>query len=214
MDIKITQAQNWAYVYKNIFEVMSSNKQFEKEHSLKQVAKELNEVEALYTQLTAKDKLVNAIQGLMSLEEYENNHNPIADGRHNSDKVQDILDSLINKGIEVALTEAKCDVESKMQKYGKNAAQTLYNWALMNKMNTDSMTNWLELLSRTDEKDADEGTVYRRVMQTADLISQIGEIATVGYKESETEADKAYYAELKQTASQARELLIREPATV
>ena len=214
LDIKITQAQNWAYVYENIFEVMSSNKQFEKEHSLKQVAKELNEVEALYTQLTAKDKLVNAIQGLMSLEEYENNHNPIADGRHNADKVQDILDSLINKGIEVALTEAKCDVESKMQKYGKNAAQTLYNWALMNKMNTDSMTNWLELLSRTDEKDADEGTVYRRVMQTADLISQIGEIATVGYKESETEADKAYYAELKQTASQARDLLIREPATV
>jgi len=189
----------------------------------------------LYARLTAKDKLVNAIKGLMSLEEYENEHNPIADGYENAGKVQDILDSLINKGIEVASTENKVqkmldtainkgneasskgnksDEETKVAKYGKTATQTLYNWALMNKMNSDSMNNWLELLSRTDEKDADEGTVYRRVMQTADLISQIGEIATVGYKESKTEEDKAYYAELKQTASQARDLLIREPATV
>ncbi|MBQ8887158.1 MAG: DEAD/DEAH box helicase [Candidatus Gastranaerophilales bacterium] len=214
LEIKIKQAQSWQYVYENIFDVMSSNKQFEKEHSLKQAAKELKEVEALYAQLTAKDKLVQGIIGLMSLEEYENNHNLAFDSEENTTKIQDALDALINKGIEVCSTEIKCDVESKVQKYGKSAAQTLYNWALMNKMNTDSMTNWLELLSRTDERDADEGTVYRRVMQTADLLSQIGEIATVGYKESKTEEDKAYYAELKQTASQARDLLIREPATV
>ena len=211
---KIKQAQNWQYVSENIFGIYDFSKQFLKETSIKDVRKELKEYEELYARLTAKDKLVNAIKGLMSLEEYENEHNPIADGYENAGKVQDILDSLINKGIEVASTEIKCDVDSKVQKYGKTAAQTLYNWALMNKMNSDSMNNWLELLSRTDEKDADEGTVYRRVMQTADLISQIGEIATVGYKESETDADKAYYAELKQTASKARELLIREPATV
>lgn len=211
---KIKQAQNWQYVNENIFKVYESSKQFLKETSIKDVKKELKVYEELYARLTAKDKLVNGIKGLMSLEEYENSHNPIADGYENAGKVQDILDSLINKGIEVASTEVKCDVDAKPQKYGKSAAQTLYNWALMNKMNTDSMNNWLELLSITPDRDADEGSIYRRVMQTADLISQIGEIATVGYEESETEEDKAYYAELKQTASQARELLIREPATV
>jgi hypothetical protein len=214
LDAKIKRAESWQYVYENIFGVISSNKQFEKEHSLKQVSKELKEVESLYAQLTAKDKLVQGIIGLMSLEEYENNHNLVAVGDENTDKIEEILDSLINKGTDVYSTEIKCEVDSKPQRYGKSAAQTLYNWALMNKMNTDSMTNWLELLSKTDEKDADEGTVYRRVMQTADLISQIGEIAAVGYKESKTEEDKAYYAELKQTASLARELLIKEPATV
>ena len=214
LEEKIKQVENWQYVFENIFSVQSSNKQFLKSNSLSLIKKEIAELEEMYVKLTAKDKLVKSIKGLMTLEEYENMHNPKADSYKNAGMVQDALNMLINKGIEVASSEVKYDVNSEYQKYGKTAAQTLYNWALMNKMNSDSMTNWLELLSRTDEKDADEGTVYRRVMQAADLISQIGEIATVGYKESETEEDKAYYAELKQTASQARDLLIREPATV
>lgn len=214
LDIKIKQAKDWNYLQENIYEAISENKQFLKENRLSDVAKELKEVESIYTQLTAKDKLVKAIKGLISLEEYGMESNPIKDGYENAGKVQESLNVLINKGAEVYSTETQCDVKSKPQKYGRNAAQTLYNWALMNKMNSDSMTNWIELLSRTQERDADEGTIYRRVMQTADLISQIGEIATVGYKESETEEDKAYYAELKQTASRARDLLIREPATV
>lgn len=214
LDLKIKKAEEWQYISENIFDVISSNKQFLKENHLNDISKELKEVESLYAQLTAKDKLVKAIKGLISLEDYGMQANPIKDGYANMGMAQDCMNALINKGLEVYSTESACDIESKPQRYGKDAAQNLYYWAMMNKMNSDSMTNWLELLGKIPERGADEGTIYRRVMQTADLVSQIGEIATVGYKEAQTEEDKAYYAELKQTASQTRDLLIREPATV
>ena len=51
-------------------------------------------------------------------------------------------------------------------------------------------------------------------MQTADLLSQIGEIAEVGVRDSKSEEDRAYYSSLKYTAIEARKLLLQKPVNI
>ena len=62
--------------------------------------------------------------------------------------------------------------------------------------------------------DVDEGTIYRNIMQTADLLSQIGEMAYAGVQNSSDEKDIEYYTNLKSTALEARNLLLKEPIEI
>ena len=113
---------------------------------------------------------------------------------------------------EIFETEVKNGINPQRPKYSKDAAQSGYAWAMLNGANdNDSMENWAQLLRMTSEN-VDEGSLYRNVMQTADLLSQIAEMAQVGAKESVNVNDKEYYSNLKDTAHQARNLILQKPA--
>ena len=60
----------------------------------------------------------------------------------------------------------------------------------------------------------DEGSVYRSILQTADLLSQIREIAEMGMKTADTKEESQYYNHLRKTAIKARELMIKNPVEV
>ena len=116
--------------------------------------------------------------------------------------------------LDVCKDELRQGLEKDAQIYGRIGAKILYNWTLLNEMNTESMTNWQQLLEIVPSDEADEGTIYRYIMQTADLISQMGEIAAVGEAGAKNDEDKKYYSELKDLCSYTRSLLIQDPVVV
>ena len=121
---------------------------------------------------------------------------------------------MIKKAMEVFETETANGVHGKSAKYNKISAQIAINWAYLNRISSDSMSNWRQLLKAIPEEDADEGSIYRSVMQTADLLSQIGEITAVGMEKAQTPEEYEYYTMLNDTAHKARSLMIKEPVEI
>lgn len=197
-----------------IMERIGENYQFMKKNPLHQIRQDYQQADEMYARLTSKDRLIRQVKGLMSIEEskrYENAYD-IIDG--NANQVRTCFNALIKKALDIHQEELENGISSKVDRYGKSSAETVYNWAMLNNANTESMTNWYQLLKIIPETDADEGTIYRRIMQTADLLSQISEMADAGYKTSETQEDKKYYFKLRGSAKRARDILIRYPIEV
>ena len=76
----------------------------------------------------------------------------------------------------------------------------LYTWADLNSKNSDSIKNWKDLYKgelKTSIKD--EGSLFKEITMTADLIKQLIKVTETGAKISELATDKVYYIKLTQT---------------
>ncbi len=103
--------------------------------------------------------------------------------------------------------------QGQVLKQNKNAITHVYEWADLNSENDDSTQNWKELYSGDMKKTIrDEGTLFREIMMTVDLLKQMDEIAQYGAQLSEKEKDKKYYNYLSDTIKASIELINREPA--
>lgn len=89
----------------------------------------------------------------------------------------------------------------------------IYEWAKLNSTNDNSRENWKELYTG-ELKDTirDEGTLFKEITMTIDLAKQMTEICSAGEKYSTNEADKNYYADLKENLYDVIDLLHKEPA--
>ena len=88
------------------------------------------------------------------------------------------------------------------------AMQHLYHWARANETNDNGRVNWKNLYSgelRFSIKD--EGSMFKEITMTADLIKQLIEIAQTGEKLT----GDSYYAELGDNLREALRLIQREP---
>ena len=211
---KINEARDMKYLYENLPEIISANYRFLVKHPLDKLVPECREMESLYYKLTQKEALISQIKGLIEIEGYNSDHNLQVESNNDKKKAQECIQSLIQNSLEVNEAESAAGIKSASDKYGKNAAMQVYQWAKMNEISGDGMSNWIQLLRSTSTGD-DEGTIYRRIMQSADLLGQIAEVADEGMKTAENKYDdKMYYSLLKRSALQARNLLIREPVTI
>jgi len=97
----------------------------------------------------------------------------------------------------------------------KTVLKHLYKWADANLKSDDTIKNWENLCaaeSATDESGRfDEGTLFKEVAQTIDLLKQIGNIAKVGKEMSTNRDDSTYFHKLGIAAKKAVELLNQEP---
>ncbi len=208
-DIKL--AVNMQYLEENIADAMANNFQFLKKNPPEQIKLDYGNAENMFLRLTLKDELVAKIKALQHFEEVCSEDDFDATKGWDESRINHAFKKLLKTSSEVYSTEINNGINALPAKYNKDAAQMLYSWASLNQANTeDSMANWMQLVRMTPEETADEGTIYRNVMQTADLLSQIGEMAQVGIEQTED----SYYMDLKQTAMKARELLIKEPVTI
>ena len=57
----------------------------------------------------------------------------------------------------------------------------------------------------------DEGTIFRMVMQTGDLLSQMSDIAKIGYENAVSLAEQNNYKDLIAKIKTAKELIIKDP---
>ena len=215
---EISEKINRAKLMKKLDEIipdaLASNYEFLKNNPPAQVKKDYHLAELALTKSSSKDTLISEIKAVMSIEDYIDNHSLSEEGMTNLGRIGNSIKSIINTALDVNKTETENGITKKPDVYGKRELQAVYMWAALNKMNEGSINNWYELLRNMPMKEVDEGGIYRIIMQTADLLSQIGEIAEAGAKSTENRDDIEYYMQLRKTAAQARELLIREPASI
>lgn len=102
--------------------------------------------------------------------------------------------------------------KGKILKQNKNAIQHVYRWAELNNSSEDSKANWKELYSGDMRKSIrDEGTLFREIMMTSDLLKQMDEIAQTGAQITTKESEKKYYNFLSDTIKASLELINQEP---
>ncbi len=88
----------------------------------------------------------------------------------------------------------------------------MYAWALLNSKNEDSRETWKEL-TEGDLKFSitDEGSLFKEITMTTDLIKQLIEICKEGAKISQTLNDEQYYLGMVQKLQEGLDLITREP---
>ena len=91
------------------------------------------------------------------------------------------------------------------------AMDHLYTWAELNSKQDDSRKNWKELFEgELKFSIRDEGTLFKEITMTIDLLKQLIMIAEYGEKYSEH--DKEYYHDMSVKFRDALDLIRREPA--
>ena len=201
------------FLDENIPEALSSNYQFLKKNPPQKIKENYNNAETMYYILTTKDILLDKIRAIKKMEETFDG----SDTRRiesDSKKTKETFKVLLNKAAEIYNTEINNGIKPQAARFNEDAAETAYLWAGLNIANPyDSEANWSQIV-RMKSDDVDEGTIYRNIMQTADLLSQIGEMAYAGVQNSSDEKDIEYYTNLKSTALQARNLLLKKPIEI
>lgn len=103
--------------------------------------------------------------------------------------------------------------QNKELRLNPGSIQHVYKWAELNNKNENSKENWKELYSGDMRKSIrDEGTLFREIVMTTDLLKQMDEIAQTGYEISEKEGDRKYYSNLSDTIKASIELIDNPPA--
>lgn len=109
---------------------------------------------------------------------------------------------------------AKIDGDFREVEIDTKATNHIYDWAALNNENQDSTGNWAKLIENSKANPIrDEGTLFKEITMTADLLKQIMEISEEGLYLAENKLEARYYSELKETAKEAVKLIAREPVT-
>jgi superfamily II RNA helicase len=93
----------------------------------------------------------------------------------------------------------------------EDAAKRLYDWAYLNSTNPDSKQNWRMMCRKHLGDYVDEGSIFKEITQTVDLIKQMSEIANVGLKNVTSQEDGVYFKQLKNTIEETVKLISKEP---
>lgn len=94
------------------------------------------------------------------------------------------------------------------------ATNHIFDWAKLNSENENSIENWTEIIRNSKANPIrDEGSLFKEITMTVDLLKQISEIADDGIYLAQNKIEINYYNELKRTAQEAVKLLSKEPVT-
>ncbi len=94
-----------------------------------------------------------------------------------------------------------------------DAMKHVYKWADLNSENEDSTENWHDMFKGdTGFKFRDEGSLFKEITMTTDLLKQINEIAEYAKEQTVNAPDKRYYSKLQETTTDAIDLINRKPA--
>ena len=158
-------------------------------------------------------QLAGYAAGLANMESVPQNDIPRKDEEFDLD--DDLISDMVYN-MDSKVYEYNMDIyapQGRELKQNKNAVKHVYKWAELNSNSDNSTKNWKELYSGDMKKSIrDEGTLFREIIMTTDLLKQMNEIAKVGAEISEREKDKKYYYTLSDTIQGALELINRTPA--
>ena len=88
----------------------------------------------------------------------------------------------------------------------------VYNWADLNKHHGNSRSNWKEMyFGNINNFVKDEGSLFKEISSTIDLLKQMIGVASEGEIYSDSEEDKQYYRELGKKIRVAIQLHQKEP---
>jgi superfamily II RNA helicase len=213
-------AKKLKYLDERLFNEKGNNFEYTKNYSQKEINREYNKLLAVYLNATAKDSLKQAVQSCIDTEKYMKTHQIDDENYYNSRKANDCVEELISNSTSIYKDELKAEkandvkIANKIIRPGEEAANIVYEWANLNKMQSDSMSAWKQIVKNGGYNSLDEGGIYRAILQTNDLLGQFAEVAQKGYDNAETKEDRNYYASLYETISEASSLLIKEPVVL
>ena len=97
--------------------------------------------------------------------------------------------------------------------FQSSAVEHLREWADLNAECEDSRKNWRKLY-RGEMRDTirDEGTLFKEIMMTTDLLKQLINVSQLGVKISKSSEDREYYMAMELKFKQALDFIQREPA--
>ncbi len=102
--------------------------------------------------------------------------------------------------------------KGKELRQNQNAISHVYKWAQLNSLNEDSTYNWRDLYSGDMRRTIkDEGTLFREIRMTADLLKQMKDIVILGEKIAESDEEREYYKKLSDTINKSLDLISKEP---
>ena len=108
------------------------------------------------------------------------------------------------------------DVYAPMEKQlylNTDAMKHVYTWAEKNAFDDDSTENWHDMFKGdTGFRIKDEGTLFREITMTTDLLKQINNIAEYGKELTANPAKLRYYNKLQEGCVEAIDLINRKPA--
>jgi hypothetical protein len=113
------------------------------------------------------------------------------------------------KGYEISVSKLNPDKEIELS---TKVMDHLYTWAELNSLEEDSRKSWKTMYEDENLSIKDEGSLFKEITMTTDLLKQLIDVANYGRDLSQTAEDKAYYSNLSSKFKQALELIQREPA--
>ena len=106
----------------------------------------------------------------------------------------------------------KLDKKFKKCAMNKDALNHINEWAEANYIYKDSRENWNRLyFGSSRDTIRDEGSMFKEITMTADLLRQMQKIAEIGETTSKTKDDIQYYKKLQTTLKEAENLISKEP---
>lgn len=98
-------------------------------------------------------------------------------------------------------------------KLNYDSAIRVFTWAELNSTNSNSRKNWAKMYSKDNEiKMIDEGSFFKEIRMTCDLIKQLIKVSECGRQNSKSAEDKRYYADLNSKLHGILALIQKEPA--
>lgn len=132
-----------------------------------------------------------------------------------NDKVNNFVEDFESNLKDFNSSIIKYDEEYPEKELNKKATSHLYEWAALNATNDDSVANWKELYHGNLSKSIkNEGSLFKEITMTADLLKQMKLIAKTGIEYSKEKEDCQYYNNLSHNIDAALELICRNPVEV
>ena len=162
-------------------------------------------------------QLAGVVAGLANLENIPKNENSNFPDRKDYEYYDDDVVNEFEENMADRIKDYNRNIYNKFEnrelKTNSKPVKHVYAWAELNQKNEDSTANWKELYSGDLKKSIkDEGTLFREIMQTIDLLKQIKDVCDEGETLSDRGSDKRYYQNLSATVEEAIDLINRAPA--
>ena len=104
------------------------------------------------------------------------------------------------------------DFNSWLENYAFDAEDETSREELLEIWNEKSTENWANLMKSSETHPIkDEGTLFKEISMTIDLLKQISEICDEGLLVSDNIIEEKYYRNLKETAEESIKLLSKQP---
>ncbi len=215
LEEKIKKAEVMEYLDERVFREIGDNYAYIKNNPQKRLEKEYRESRIMYEKINAGKVISKIIESLKSIETYKDPGIYMEDEMiYEVSKAGYSIDTLRSNIEKMNGIEKKVGISREKMRLGNEAAKNMIKWAYLNRISTDSVENWKYLMRSRDDMSIDEGSIYRMIIQTNDILGQVTDIANIGEKKSDNEADREYYRKLRDGAEKAKELIIREPVVV
>lgn len=155
---------------------------------------------------------VGALANIQPIRDSEKKEDDSSMFRHSNNSLDHFVTTETNKLNSYNAEIEKTDATHQEIEFNQNSIHHIYNWANLNNTNSNPIQNWAEIIATSDSHPIkDEGTLFKEISMTIDLLKQIIEICDEGIKVSHNVIEERYYKDLRITAQESIELLSKEP---